>query len=1189
MRGAAQRRLLLILFVVSLLALPVFGQVDRATVNGRVTDATGGVVPGVEVVATNQDTGVQTTTVTNDLGLYTLANLPIGSYSVKFSLTGFKTTDRTGIGLVIAQVARIDVVLETGEISETVTVSANADLINKDNALVSTVMQSETITDLPLSFAGGRSVENFAYAVTPAVEGDNWTSYIGGGPAFSKEVLIDGISATSQIQGHIGESSPTMEAVQEFKVQTSGMSAEYGHTSGGVFNFALKSGTNDIHGSSFYYTRNEALNANTWMNNWRLSRNPNDFRSERARDRQNLYGGSLGGPVYIPKIYDGRNRTFIFGAYEQFNQERLQLGDMNVTVPIPEFLEGDFSKLLTTTELGKDALGRPIYQGAIYDPKTMRQEGGKWVSDPFPGNIIPKNRFSQVSTKIVDLYKQHYTPLVPGLLTSNSARTYYNTPWFHQTQLTIKGDHQINDANKLSGSLIWIQRPRILVDAGGVWDPNDSANVGGPFAKSRKQEVTHRGARMANNTTFTPTLINTLSVVFNRYNNPSLSTQSEGGWADQLGLGASTGAGHFPEIGFGSSVNGVGTEAIGYNSAGYYVGNTYIVNDSVDWIVGRHNFQFGGEFWHQQINSHNGTDTLSFGFSNITTGIPGDANSNKVGFGFASFLLGEVNNASKNVTFDLYGRRNYVGLYFQDDFQVTPKLTLNMGLRWDQSGPLTEKYGRWANFNPDIVNTKYGLKGALEFLESPSDSFEGNKDWKAFAPRIGIAYQLTDKLVLRSAYGIFYSPLGIQYWNGVPYGFAPGYRGTNTVTTTGNRPRFNWDSGYPDAFVAPSKDPNALPWGVVAVHPDSLKMAYTHQYNVSVQYEFARDTLIEATYMGNQGRRLHNGAFTRNQPTRAAYEDSKVNPTAWVWDAGSAAAAGVPYPYAGWSGNAGMAITPYPHVAAVTWGPIYGVGAPLGESAYNSLQFSLTRRMSASVAANMSYNYSKATANSETAFDETWDQTGGLQDVYDLDYEADTVTSFDRAHIFKGLAAWELPFGVGRRYLSNSGVLDAVIGGWNLTTIFKYQSGVPLGVSPNVNYPGWNGAVYANYDPSVDLSGSFDPQKFDPAIQNDPNNQYFNPAAFSSPAQATHKLGNGKRRYDALRGWGYANEDIGIMKYWSFGEAAKLQVRAEFLNVFNRHRFSNPGTGLSNAKTFGYVTSATGEPRNIQVGLRLNW
>ena len=210
------------------------------------------------------------------------------------------------------------------------------------------------------------------------------------------------------------------------------------------------------------------------------------------------------------------------------------------------------------------------------------------------------------------MYKQHYTPLVPGLLTNNSARTYYNTPWFHQTQLTLKGDHQINDANKLSGSLIWIQRPRILVDAGGVWDPNDSNNVGGPFARSRKQEVTHRGARLANNTTFTPTLINTLSVVYNRYRNPSLSTQSEGGWADQIGLGGSTGAGQFPDVGFGSAVNGVGITQIGYSSSGFYVGNTYIINDSVDWIVGRHNFQFGGEFWHQQINSHGGRGHSEF-------------------------------------------------------------------------------------------------------------------------------------------------------------------------------------------------------------------------------------------------------------------------------------------------------------------------------------------------------------------------------------------------------------------------------------------------------------------------------------------------------------------------------------------------------------------------------------------------
>ena len=288
-------------------------------------------------------------------------------------------------------------------------------------------------------------------------------------------------------------------------------------------------------------------------------------------------------------------------------------------------------------------------------------------------------------------------------------------------------------------------------------------------------------------------------------------------------------------------------------------------------------------------------------------------------------------------------------------------------------------------------------------------------------------------------------------------------------------------------------------------------MAYTHQYNVSLQYEFGRDTMVEATYMGNKGRRLHNGALTATSHL-GGLRGSESESHSLGWDAGSAAAAGVPYPYAGFSGYAGMALQPFPHVASVTWGPIYGVNTPLGESAYNSLQFSLTRRMSSGLAANMSYNYSKATANSETAFDETWEQTGGIQDIHNLAYEADTVTSFDRAHIFKGLAAWQLPFGVGRRYLSNGGVLDAIIGGWNLTTIFKYQSGIPLGISPNVNYSGWDGAVYANYDPNVDLSGTFDPKKFNPGVQNDPNNKYFNTAAFSNPTN--HTLGNGKRRYE---------------------------------------------------------------------------
>jgi len=1074
-------------------------------------------------------------------------------------------------------------------VQESVTVTADASLLKLDTAQVSTTVRSRVLTDAPMSFAGGRAIENFAYGLTPGVEGNNWTSYIAGAPAFSKEVMIDGMSATAQIQGHVGESSPAMEAVEEFTVQTSGMSAEYGRTSGGVFNFALKSGTNDFHGSAFYYLRNEIFNANGWMNNWRLSQSPGDPRYVRVRDRQFLSGGSAGGPVVLPKIYSGRNKTFVFGAFEHYTQQRLQLSqDYVSTVPIPEFLDGNFSKLLTSTVLGKDALGRDVLSGQIFDPKSMRLEGTRWVSEPFVGNIIPRSRMSAVSSKIIDIYKKSYLPMIGDRLTNNSTRTQYNTPWFHQTQLTFKGDHAVSASNKFSGSLIWTQRPRILADAGGVWDPLDPDNWGGPFARSRKQEVTSRAVRLSNNWTIRPNLINTASVAYNRYRNPSLSTQINKGWNKYLGLEKYTSAGLFPNISFSRTVNGVGTEQIGYNSSGFYVGNTYIMGDNLIWVKGRHTMKFGGQFWKQQINSHAGLDTLSFVFENTSTGLPGEPWANRVGFGFASFFLGEVNNASKNVPFDLYGRRSYVELFAQDDIKVSDRLTVNLGMRWEQAGRYHEKYARWANFNPEVMNTQLKLKGALEFLSAPGDSFERNQDWKEFSPRIGGAYRLTNKAVLRGGYGIYFIPVGINYWGGVPYSFAPGYRGNNEQKATGNRPKFNWDAGYPDNYQPPTKDPNTLIWGMVAIERDTLFQGYTHQYNASFQYEFTANFVAEATYMGNKGRRLHNGALNRNQPLRAAYEDPKVDPTAWVSDAAGAAKAGVPFPYSGFSGYAGFALQPFPHVAAVTWGPVYYVGTNTGSSRYDSFQLQLTKRMSHGIAAQASYNLSKAVGNSETAFDETWDATAGIQDIRDLSTDAKTVLPYDQRHILKGYVRYELPFGRGRKLLGAApGWVDAVVGGWNFTWTYKYNTGGPLGISPNVWYPGWDGSVYADWNQGVDLSRKFSTGVFNPGKQNDPVNLYFDRSAFSDPKN--HKLGNGRRRYNELRGFGWSNEDIGLLKYFRFTESISLQIRAEFLNLFNRHHYANPNTGLANQTNFGYVTGMSGEPRNVQVGLRLGW
>jgi hypothetical protein len=429
----------------------------------------------------------------------------------------------------------------------------------------------------------------------------------------------------------------------------------------------------------------------------------------------------------------------------------------------------------------------------------------------------------------------------------------------------------------------------------------------------------------------------------------------------------------------------------------------------------------------------------------------------------------------------------------------------------------------------------------------------------------------------------------MNYWSGIPYGFAPGYRGTNNQTKSSNIPKFNWDRGYPDSFQAPVKDPNVLVYGMVSTDERSLFAGYGHQYNVGLQYELIPNTMIlQTAWMGNQGRRLQNGAFKRNQPSRLAYENPGVNPWAWVWDSGSAAEAGVAYPYSGFSNFAGVALQPFPQVASETGGPLYYVGVPKGSSGYESLQVSLTRRISRGVAAQISYNLSRAVGNAETGFGETWDASAGIQDINNLAESAGTVLSYDQTHVFKGYIEFELPFGNRRRYLADSrAVLNSIIGGWKITGIFRYNSGNPLGVYPDVWYPGWEGAVYADYNPAVKLNGQFNSKKFDPGLSNAPGNLYFNPAAFSNPKE--HKLGNGKRLYSELRGFGYASEDIGLLKDLQLKEKATIQLRAEFLNAFNRHHYADPNTGIGNAATFGYVTAVTGVPRVIQFGLRINW
>lgn len=1201
------KNLLVLLMLSVVLPVALRAQTDRASIAGTVTDSSGAVVLGVEVTAVNVETRFQSGTATNEAGIYQILNLPIGKYSLSFVKQGFRKFDREGLTLQIAQVAKVDAVMQVGAVTEVINVVGEAPLLDAATTQVGAGLNSNVVNDLPLNIRGGRSPENFAYATVPSVEGNNWTSHIAGSMAFSKEVLIDGTSAVVQIGGHIGESSPSMEAVQEFKVETGGVRAEDGRTGGGVFKFSIKSGTNQVHGSGFGFFRTETLNANSWTNNF--------YGKPRDPDNSKTYGASLGGPIR-------KNKTFAFGAYEMYTQEDFRLGGYNLSAPVPAFLDGNFSALLDRSKvLGNDALGRPVYSGELFDPVTQRKatkgavDAGtglvalkdgtvkdgfgfdKVTGLPAPGaNVIPANRFSSASRKIVDIFRQRYAPMREGLI-NNSASALSNTTWFHQKQITAKGDHNFSDRHHLSGHLVWTERPRMLVDRGTLWDPNDTANGGGPLANNRLQNVTSRRAAVNDSYTIGPTVLNVASFTYGRYRNPSRPFGDDStNWPSNLGLGG--GFNNFPAIGFGSAVNGVSTTKIGNQWTDFYVANAFIGNETLSWVKGRHTLKFGGEFRALQLNSHGGAPRLNFGFSPDQTGLPQENfAAGKSGFGFASFLLGAAASGSRGVRNDLYGRRKTLSIFAQDDWKLTPKVTLTLDVRWEATSPYREKYGRWSQFSTTAVSKSFGIPGTVAFLNSGGQTFETERDWKEFSPHIGLAYQLKPNVVIRAGYGMFYSPIGMNYWGGVPYSWAPGYYGLDRVDPRGDKaPAFSWDNGYPGNYVAPKQDPDYVPWGPVSIDPKTLFAGYTHNWNFGVQFEVLKETKLEVNYLGNIGRRLHGGNLRGNSPDPAAYGAWIKNHGMWngVWDAASAKSEGVPYPFPGFNSYAFAALTPYPQIWQ-NWGwpdNIYFVGEQLGSSDYNALQVAVNRRGAKGLTVIASYTLSSAHSNVQTengAFDETWEGTANLQNLSPewLAKEAKTPILWDQRHILKGIVSYDLPFGKGRKFAANAGrAVDAIAGGWSVSGAFRYNTAAPISVNSNNYYPGWYNAIYAARKESGDYSRKFTGSNFDFANLKNPNNTYFDTGNFSNPALGDFYQGV-KYRSD-FRGFGFSDEQIAVMKNFRFSERYRVQFRMEYYNIFNRHHFANPDTNIA-SPTFGKVINLTGDARQGQIGLRFEW
>ncbi|MBI4893010.1 MAG: TonB-dependent receptor, partial [Acidobacteria bacterium] len=525
----------LALFIPAGMLTPLPAQVGRASITGVVTDSSGAAAPGVAVKARHIETGVTYDATANETGTYTISALPVGQYSINYAASGFKTLVRDGVDLLSGQIARIDVVLEVGQLTEKITVSAEAPLLQTESSQTAESVTSKVFATLPLAFGGrGRNMAVFAAALVPGVKNSDYTMSIQGTPGASAGVLIDGMTNLAGfLPGDFAEASVSAEAIQELTVTTGTATAENGRQSGGTMSFTLKSGTNQFHGSGFYTLRNEFLHANDWNNNRLLAADPNNQAFRRPMDRQKNYAGAVGGPVIIPKVYNGRNRTFFYFTAERFLLATSGPGTLSRNVPQPEMWNGDLSRLRNSNQVGTDALGRTVNEGTIYDPSTLRMVGSRYVADPFNGNIIPASRLSAVAKNFAGVFNKWYQP-VNSNLTLNSYTSNQNR--MDARTYSIKIDHSFTNAHKVSGYYYKHGFPRNFQEnVSEVWSLLDP-DGGGPLSRSIRQQRRGYSWNAVHDWVINPSMLNHLQVGLNYNGNAFESRQVGKQYADEWGI-----------------------------------------------------------------------------------------------------------------------------------------------------------------------------------------------------------------------------------------------------------------------------------------------------------------------------------------------------------------------------------------------------------------------------------------------------------------------------------------------------------------------------------------------------------------------------------------------------------------------------------------------------------------------------
>ncbi len=1162
-QGSAINRALLVGLLFGSVAT---AQTSTGTLEGTVRDTSGGAVVDARVRVTDARTGVGNEIRTGAEGSFVLPFLLPGTYNVAVDKAGFRRLSSTGLKVDGAQARTISVVLEVGEVNSAVEVKGESLAVSSATSTVATTIDNKRIVDMPLN---GRNAYSLAL-LTPGVVGSGGSAsptsraadipYISGGRSATSEVTIDGTSVivpTNNVSINDTSYQPPVDAIEEFTIQTNALAAEYGRTGGGVINVATKHGGNQFHGSLYEFLRNSKLNSSGFFNN----RN----KVALAAFQSNMFGFSVGGPVLIPGVYNGRNRTFFFVDYQG---QRDRTGSSTTqTVPLDEWKRGDFSNL-------KTAAGAAIL---VYDPLTTKLDStGKYTRDPFAGNVIPAQRMDPIAKALMSYYPSpNATPVNANTQVNNFYKT-AKSP-YNDDRYDIRLDHAWSDKFRMFG--------RYSHSYSETTPVNFFGNMATPSGDGPNVSTNYSGNLDATYMLSATSILN-VRYGFGRFVNLRLPF-SEGFDISKLGFPAAVAqqAAAFNQEFPNFSVNGLSSLGQATFTTLKAAPETHVLIANLTKMVGRHTVKGGAEFRKILFNEARGSapdGEYSFG-QGWTQQNPDAGTAATAGFGLASMLLGLP--GSGDLTHDLTtaNASAYWGAFIQDDFRLNSRLTLNFGARYEVDIPRTERYNRYSYWDPNAASPIAGqvpgyanLKGATMFVGS-GNRHQTPTDRNNIGPRFGFAYKVDSKMVARGAYALMYAGSAMVAGGATGAIGTDGFTGSTLLSIPDSRfPVTFLSNPFPAGFNLPTGTGGpygGTKTGLGGQIQNNYFIDYRNpviqQWNFTLQREVAGNTVLEAGYIGSKGQHLIDGeTITYNQLPASAFalgaslNDQVANPFYGI----------ITNPTSTLSRSTvqrRQLLLPWPQYTSVN-----GFRKPQGNSIYHALTLKAEKRMSKGLSAIVAFTGGKLI--DDTSSTVTFIGAAGTkQDVYNRQAERAVSTQDISSRLVSGFV-YDLPFGKGRRMAGNiPAALDYVIGGWQVNGILTLQTGNPIIVAQNNN----SGVGSASQRPnSTGRTANIAHTSKDQEIA-----QWFDTTAFTvAPA---FSFGNVGRTLPDVRNPGTRNADLSLFKNFNLHtDAVRAQFRAEAFNATNTSLFNGPATNLNNSNV-GTINS-TRSPRLVQLALK---